>query len=103
MLGRLDRQTGLRTGVWIPNRGYTRVFGVQAAATHGCLESQLRLHTGVWNPKRAIVQVASPNNDLHLCMFFLRLKFSETCAAWLLFAHVLTTSKPCQSKPGMTL
>ena len=25
---RLDPQLGLRKGVWIPNRGYTRVFGV---------------------------------------------------------------------------
>ena len=66
MPGRLDRQTGLRTGVWIPNRGYTRVLGVQAAATHGCLESQLRLHTGVWNPKRAIVQVANASCWVHL-------------------------------------
>ena len=65
MSRRLDPQTGLRTGVWIPNRSYTQVLGVQAAATHGCLESQPRLHTGVWSPKRAIVQVAriflSPN------------------------------------------
>ena len=38
--GRLDPQTGLRAGVWILNRGFTRVFGVPTAATHGCLESQ---------------------------------------------------------------
>ena len=73
MPGCLDPQTGLRTGVWIPNRGHTRVFGVQAAAaTHGCLESQPRLHTGVCSPKRAIVQVAISNRR-SLCTLRARL------------------------------
>ena len=45
---RLDPQPGLHMGVWNPNRGYTRVFGVPN-----------RGYTGVWSPKRAIVQVAS--------------------------------------------
>ena len=39
MPGRLDPQMGLRTGVWIPNRGYIQVFGFPNAATHGCLDS----------------------------------------------------------------
>ena len=59
ILGRSDSQQGLRTGVWIPNRGYIQVFGFPTAATHRCLDPQPRLHTGVWSPKRAIVQVAT--------------------------------------------
>ena len=77
-------ETGLHTGVWVcpgvwvPSRGYTRVFEYAQVfespigATHRCLESQPGLntgvwipthkpglHMGVWSPKRAIVQVAS--------------------------------------------
>ena len=40
MYRRLDPQPRLHTGVWSPSRGYTWVFGVATAATHGCLESQ---------------------------------------------------------------
>ena len=39
MTKRLDPQPWLRTGVWIPNRGYTQVFGFPTGATHRWLES----------------------------------------------------------------
>ena len=44
---RLDPQPRLRTGGWIPNRGYIQVIGFPTAATHGCLDPQPGLHTGV--------------------------------------------------------
>jgi len=55
-----ESQPRLHKGVWSPNRGYTRVFGVPTAATHGCSSPnrvytqvfgvQLRLHTGARVP-----------------------------------------------------
>ena len=62
---RLDPQTGLRTGVWIPNCGYTWVFGFPTAATHRCLDPQPGLHTGVWSPNRGYTRVFGvPNGRL---------------------------------------
>ena len=48
--------------VWIPNRGYTRVFGSPTGAIYKCLsmpkclDPQLGLHRGVWIPNRGYTQ-----------------------------------------------
>ncbi len=44
---RLDPQPGLHTGVWIPNQGYTHVFGFPIGAIYGRLDPQPGLHMGV--------------------------------------------------------
>lgn len=41
----LDPQPGLHTGVCIPERSHTQVFGSPTRATHGSLESDPGLHT----------------------------------------------------------